>query len=239
MGYKGCVCKKCLIWNIAEIPNEETRIFSRSYHICDPQRLREAQSVTDIPGTIHKQRQELISLLVYVVNSIAKQGLVDLIAVEVPASIFDTRLNSYEEYVDLNSLQSVTFDLAYRAAKDGKTMINTTDLQEFFGIFETTLGFFSLTINKVKCYFFVYIANGLAPQNIKYLRLLRESPKTTEIGITTAINKELKDTFIDGPLTPVPSLRPDKFRSPLQNPTIYELLNIPEVLFLGARSGCG
>ena len=121
LGYKGRVCKKCLIWNIAEIPNEETRIFSRSYHTCDPQRLQEAQFVTDIPGTINKRRQELISLLVYVVNSIAKQqGLVDLTAVEVPASIFDAHLNSYEEYVDLNSLQSVTLDWAYRAAKRGQ-----------------------------------------------------------------------------------------------------------------------
>jgi hypothetical protein len=107
-------------------------------------------------------------------------------------------------------------------------MINTTDLQEFLGIFEATLGFFSLTINKVKRYFFVYIANGLAPQNIKYLKLLRESPKTTEIGITTTINKELNGMFINGPLT-VPSLRPDKIGFPLQNPTIYELLNIPKM----------
>jgi hypothetical protein len=119
-------------------------------------------------------------------------------------------------------------------------MINTTDLQKFLGILEATLGFFSLTINKVKRYFFVYIANGLAPQNIIYLKLLRESPKTTEIGITTAIDKELKDMFIDGPQTTIPSLRPNKFRSPLQNPTIYELISIPEaMLFLRAGSGPG
>ena len=84
----------------------------------------------------------------------------------------------------------------------------------------------------------MHIANGLAPQNIKYLKLLRESPKTTEIGITTAIDKELKDVSIYEPQTAIPSLRPDKFRSPLQNPTIYELINIPEaMLFLQARSG--
>jgi hypothetical protein len=57
------------------------------------------------------------------VNSIAKQGLVDLFAVEVPASIFDTRLNNHEEYIDLDSLQSVTLGWAYRAAKEGKTML--------------------------------------------------------------------------------------------------------------------
>jgi hypothetical protein len=96
LAYNGHVCKKCLIWHFAEIPNEETRILSRSYHTCSPERLREAQSVTDIPGTIHKQRQELISWLTFLVNSIAnQQGLVDLIAVEVPAHIFDVRLNNH------------------------------------------------------------------------------------------------------------------------------------------------
>jgi hypothetical protein len=86
----------------------------------------------------------------------------------------------------------------------------------------------------------VYIANGLEPQNIKYLKLLRESPKTTEISITTTINKELKDMFIDGSQTAIPSLRPNKFRSPLQNPSIYELIDIPEaMLFLRLRSGPG
>jgi hypothetical protein len=54
------------------------------------------------------------------VNSIAKQGLVDLVAVEVPASIFDVRLNNHEEYIDLDS---VTLGWAYRAAKEGKTML--------------------------------------------------------------------------------------------------------------------
>ena len=120
LGYKGHVCKKCLIWNIEEIPNEETRIL-RSYHTCDPQRLRDAQSVTDIPGTIHKQRHELISLLAYVVNSIThQQGRVDLIAVEVPASIFHAHLNNYEECIDLDSLQSVTLGWAYSPSKRGQ-----------------------------------------------------------------------------------------------------------------------
>ena len=188
LGYKGRVCKKCLIWHFSEIPNEETRILSRSYHTCSPQRLREARSIIDIPGTIHKQRQELISWLTFLVNSIAnQQGLVDLIAVEVPAHIFDVRLNNHEEYIDLDSLQSVSLDWAYRAAKDGKIMISTTNLLEFLNVFEATLGFFGLTINKVKRYFFVYIANGLEPQNIKYLKPLRESPKITEIGIITGM----------------------------------------------------
>lgn len=233
LGWKGYVCKKCLSFEFRSVSDDVKRISLKSNHICDPQRVKQAQFVTDIRSTINKQRQELIFYLYYLtytVNPIANQHeLVDLTAVEVPASIFDARLNSYEEYIDLNSLQSVTLGWAYRAAKEGKTMINTTDLQEFLCIFEATLGFFSLTINKVKRYFFVYIANGLAPQNIKYLRHLRESPKTTEIGITTVIDKESKDMFIDGPQTAIQSLRSDKFRFPLQNPTIYELLNIPGI----------
>ncbi|MGA9154850.1 MAG: hypothetical protein WBZ36_30055 [Candidatus Nitrosopolaris sp.] len=232
LGWKGYVCKKCFSFEFRSISDDVKRISVKSNHTCYPQTLREALFVTDIPGTINKRRQELIYCLTYMVNSIAKQGLVDLTAVEVPANIFDTRLNSYEEYIDLNSLQSVTLDWAYRVAKEGKIMINTTDLQGFLGIFEATLGFFSLTINKVKRYFFVYITNGLAPQNIKYLKLLRESPKTTEIDITTAIDKELKDVSIYEPQTAIPSLRPDKFRSPLQNPTIYELINIPEAFVI-------
>jgi len=63
------------------------------------------------------------------------------------------------------------------------------------------LGFFRLTINGVKRYF-VYIANGLAPSDIKYLRkLLRVEP---EVGSTMnyyAKKKEWKDMFIDGPQT--------------------------------------
>jgi hypothetical protein len=39
-------------------------------------------------------------------------------------------------------------------------------------IFEATLGFFRLTIDGVKRYFFVYIAKGLEPPDIKYLKKL-------------------------------------------------------------------
>jgi hypothetical protein len=49
-------------------------------------------------------------------------------------------------------------------------MINKNDLAEFLAIFEATLGFFRLTINGVERYFFVYIAKGLEPGDIKYLK---------------------------------------------------------------------
>ncbi|MGC1929306.1 MAG: hypothetical protein WA667_10060 [Candidatus Nitrosopolaris sp.] len=45
-------------------------------------------------------------------------------------------LDSYEEYVDLDCLQSITLEWAYGAAKKGKTMINKNDLAEFLAIFE-------------------------------------------------------------------------------------------------------
>jgi hypothetical protein len=136
---------------------------------CNPQRLSEAQFVTDIPGTICKLRQQLILYLTIIVSDIAKQQeVVDLISVEIPTSVFDNRL--LEEYVDLDSLQSVTLDWAYGAAKEDKTMINKIVLAEFLAIFEATLGFFRLTIDGVKRYFFVYIAKGLEPRDIKYVK---------------------------------------------------------------------
>jgi hypothetical protein len=171
LGYKGHVCKECLSWRIEVIPDDEKRLL-RSDHTCDPQQLQKAQSVTDIPGTVRKRRQGLIFYLTLMVNDMTRQQeLVDLTAVEVTASVFDIRLNNHEECIDLDSLDSVTLDWVYRAAKEGKTMINRIDLQEFLVIFEATLGFFRLTIDGVKRYFFVYIAKGLEPWDIKYLRL--------------------------------------------------------------------
>ncbi|MFZ0511690.1 MAG: hypothetical protein WAM14_08800, partial [Candidatus Nitrosopolaris sp.] len=119
LGFKGYVCKKCLSFEFKYIFDDVERISLKSNHACNPQRLHEAQFVTDIPGTINKRRQELISCLTFIVNDIAKQQeLMDLTVVEIPASVFDSRLNSYEEYVDLDSLQCVTLDWAYRAAKE-------------------------------------------------------------------------------------------------------------------------
>jgi hypothetical protein len=142
--------------------------------------------------------------------------VVDLTAVEVPASVVDIRSNNYEDYVDLDSVQSDTLDWAYHAAKEGKITINRRELQEFLVIFEATLGFFLLTIDGVKRYFFVYIENGLETSDIMCLKLLRvESPTTTEIGIkmsySAITDEEWKEMFMDRPLATIPPSRPDKF----------------------------
>jgi hypothetical protein len=233
LGLKGYVCKKCLSFEFKCIFDDVKRISLKSNHTCNLQKLHEVQFVMDVSGTLDKLRQEMISYLTYTVNEIAKkQELVDLTAVEIPASLFDSRSDRYEEYIDLDSLQSVKLDWTYRVAEEGKITSNTIDLREFLDIFEGTLGFLRLTIHGIKRYFFVYIANGLDHRDIKFLKLLRvQSPTTTEIGITMnyfAMNKEWKDMFIDGPKTRIPPLRPDKFNFLLQNPTRYKTLNISE-----------
>jgi hypothetical protein len=66
-------------------------------------------------------------------------------------------------------------------------MINTIDLAEFLAIFEATLGFFRLTIDGVERYFFVYVAKGLEPGGIKYLKkIIRVNTymNATDRGIT-------------------------------------------------------
>ncbi|MGA8080500.1 MAG: hypothetical protein WB988_01455, partial [Candidatus Nitrosopolaris sp.] len=50
-----------------------------------------------------------LSLLILIMDFLQ---LLQLNPVEFPASVFDSRLDSYEEYVDLDSLQSVTLDWA-------------------------------------------------------------------------------------------------------------------------------
>jgi hypothetical protein len=217
LGYKGHVCKKCHSWEIEVIPDDEKRILSKPNHTCDPNRLHEAQSVTDTAGTIYKRRQELIAYLpLFCVNNIFdQQEILNLAAVEIPPSAFDNRSDSYEEYVDLDTLPSGTPDWAYGAVKDGKTVISRTDLAEFLNVFEATLGFFRLTIYGVKHYFFVYIPRGLDPKDIKYLKKFLDADTliTTSMSITmknSVISKEWKDMFIDGRLPGIPPLRPDK-----------------------------
>jgi hypothetical protein len=219
LGYKGHVCKKCLSWRIEEIRDDEKRILSKSNHTCDPQKLHEAQSVTDATGTIYKRRrQELISYLPIfcVINIYNQQELLNLAAVEIPPSVFDNWSDSYEEYVDLDTSPSGTPDWAYGAVKKGKTVINRTDLGEFLNIFEATLGFFRLTMYGVKHYFFVYIVKGLEPSDIKYIKKFLDADTliTTSMSIAmnnSVINREWKDMFIDGPLTCIPPLKPGKF----------------------------
>jgi hypothetical protein len=105
---------------------------------------------------------------------------------------------------------------SYGAVKEGKTVINRTDLAEFLNIFEATLGFFRLTIDGVKHYFFVYIAKGLEPRDIKYLKKFLEADTPITTGVSIAMNngvtdREWKETFIDRPLVSIPPSRPDKF----------------------------
>jgi hypothetical protein len=191
LGYKGHVCKECLSWRIEVIPDDEKRLL-KSDHTCDPQTLQKAQSVTDIPGTIRKRRQELIFYLTLAcANNIYNQQELVGLAVEVSASVFDIRLNNYEECIDLDSLESVTPDWVYRAVKEGKTMINRIDLQEFLVIFEATLGFFRLTIDGVKRYFFVYIAKGLEPWDIKYLKKFFNTDSPITMNPTQSTVSEL------------------------------------------------
>jgi hypothetical protein len=229
LGYKGHVCKKCLSFEFRPIFDDVKGISLKSNHVCNPQKLSEALHVTEASATINKRRQELISCLTVMLNGVAKQAeVIDLTAVEVPASVFDIRSNNYEDYVDLDSVQSDTLGWAYHAAKGGKTTINRRDLQEFLFIFEATLGFFSLTIDGVKRYFFVYIENGLETSDIRCLKLLRvESPTTTEIGIKMSYfaitNEEWKDMFMDGQLTSFPPLRPDKFNFLSRDPTTFDV----------------
>ncbi|MGB8938384.1 MAG: hypothetical protein WCC17_25105 [Candidatus Nitrosopolaris sp.] len=86
LGFKGYVCKKCLSFEFVPIFDDVKRTSLKSRHACNPQKLHEAQFVTDIPGTIHNRRQELTSCLTFIVNEIAKQ----------------------QQLVDLNKFQSVT-----------------------------------------------------------------------------------------------------------------------------------
>jgi hypothetical protein len=225
LGVKGHICEKCFSFEIAPILNDEKMTSLKSKHMCGTQSQ-------DIAGTIfYKRKQELIFQLTSIVNYMAKQHeLVDLAAVEIPASVFDSRLDSYEDHVDLDYFRSSTPNWAHHAIKERKIVINRTDLAEFLDIFIATLGFFKLTIDGEKRCFFVYIANELEPSNIKYLeKLLRLEPTlTTGMGVPmnhSAINKEWKDIFIEGPHTMFP-LRPDKFSFRFQNPSTAQTLNI-------------
>jgi hypothetical protein len=150
-----------------------------------------------------------------------------------PSSVFDNRSDSYEEYVDLNTLPSGIPDWAYDAVRDGKTIINKTQLKQFLDIFEATLGFLRLTIDGVKHYFFVYIAKGLEPRDIKYLKEFLDADTliTTGISITannSVINKEWKDMFKDSPLTNTLPLRSDKLNFLSKNQTKFKALNFSD-----------
>lgn len=88
--------RNALSFEIVPMVDDEKMTSLKSKHMCG------AQS-PDIGRTIiHTRKQELIFCLTSIVNCMAKQHeLVDLTAVEIPASVFDSQLDSYEEYVDL------------------------------------------------------------------------------------------------------------------------------------------
>jgi hypothetical protein len=106
LGYKGHVCKKCFSFEYKPIFDDVKSTSLKSNHACNPQKLYEALFVTDTSATMSKR----VLCLTYIVNVlIAKnQEQADLTAVEVPARVFDNRLDSYEEYVDVHSLPSGT-----------------------------------------------------------------------------------------------------------------------------------
>jgi hypothetical protein len=106
LGFKGYVCDKCFHFWCNLIFDDERRIVLKSNHTCDPQKLNEVHLYTDISGTMHRKRQELISfisLITVVFNNMITQQELDLTAVEIPSSVFDNRSDSYEEYVDLDT----------------------------------------------------------------------------------------------------------------------------------------
>ena len=112
-----------------------------------------------------------------------------------------------EEYVDLNSLSSGTaIDWAYDVATGYKTKIDKIVLSQFLAIFNATLGFFRLNIGGTRRYFFTYIAKGLQPWDIEYLKNLDKAPDAS-----IAWNDMVQ--FVNTPFTnePIPMLRLDIF----------------------------
>jgi hypothetical protein len=163
LGFKGYGCDKCLTFGFEQIFDHPKRTSLKVNHICNTQRLSEAQFVRDKATTVKQRRQELILHLTMIVDHIFQQEPIELAAVEIPYYVFE-KPNS-EEYVDLDTLSSGTaFDWAYDVATGYKTKIDKIVLSQFLAIFNATLGFFRLKIDGTKRYFFTYIAKGLQPQ---------------------------------------------------------------------------
>ncbi len=222
LGFKGYVCEKCMSLEIAHIFDDVKRTSLRPKHICNQQKLYEAQFVVDIQGTITKLRQELVGDLMIIVNNMMQQQeLIDLAAVEITDSVFDKPL--YEDCVDLDSFQpGTTVDWAYAAAKVGKIMINKIELAEFLSTFEATLGFFRLTIDRTQRFFFAYIAKELEPRDIEYLKNLYSVDADLRNGIGGNIHNHASNIaendmvqFVEVPFAkePVPMLRLNIFRA--------------------------
>jgi hypothetical protein len=171
LGYKGYGCDKCLTFGFEQIFDHPTMTSLKVNHICNTQRLHEAQSVKDIATTAKQRRQELILYLTMIVDHIFQQEPIELAAVEIPYYVFEKPIS--EEYVDLDSVSSGTaIDWAYDVATGYKINIDKIVLSQFLAIFNATLGFFRLKIDGTKRYFFAYIAKGLQPWDIEYLKNL-------------------------------------------------------------------
>lgn len=76
----------------------------------------------------------------------------DLTPLEIPSSVFlDNKSDGFEEsVVDVDNIASGTPHWASGAVKEGKAVINRSDLAQFLDIFEATLGFLRLKIDRIK-----------------------------------------------------------------------------------------
>ncbi|HET7148633.1 MAG TPA: hypothetical protein VFI73_09070 [Candidatus Nitrosopolaris sp.] len=222
LGYKGYGCDKCLTFGFEQI-FDHPRTSLKVNHICNTQRLSEAQFVRDKATILKQRRQELVLQLTMIVDYIFQQEPIELSAVEIPYYVFE-KPNS-EEYVDLDSLSSSTaIDWAYDVARGYKIKIDNIVLSRFLAIFNATLGFFRLKIDGTNRYFFTYIAKGLQPWDIEYLKNLDKSADANHDS-NIAWNDMVQ--FVDTPCTngPIPMLRLDKFRATISNRTGSNISN--------------
>jgi hypothetical protein len=209
LGFKGYGCDKCLTFGFEQIFDHPKRTSLKINHTCNTQRLSESQFVRDKETTVKQRRQELILHLTMIVDHIFQQEPIELVAVEIPYYVFEKPIS--EEYVDLDSLSSGTaIDWAYDVATKYKTKIDKIVLSQFLAIFNATLGFFRLKIDGTKQYFFTYIAKGLQPWDIEYLKNLDKAADANRDS-NAASNDMVQ--FVDAPVTngPIPMLRLDIF----------------------------
>jgi hypothetical protein len=220
LGYKAYGCDKCLTFGFEQI-FDHAKTSLKVNHICNPQRLYEAQFVRDIATTVQQRRQELILYLTFIVDQMFQQEPIDLVALEIPDYVFEKPIS--EEYVDLDSLSSgIDIDWAYNVAQGHKTKIDKIMLAQFLAIFNATLGFFRLKIDGAKRYFFTYIAKGLEPRDIKYLKNLYTANANISNGNGGNIHNHVSNIawndmvqFVDTPIAnePIPMLILDIFRT--------------------------
>lgn len=220
LGYKAYGCDKCLDFGIEQIFDHAKKTSLKLHHECDRQRLYKAQFASDIAKTIQQRRQELILYLTFIVDQTFQHEPIDLVAVEIPDCVFEKPIS--EDYVDLGSLSlssGTAIDWAYNVALGHKTKIDRIVLAQFLAIFNATLGFFRLKIDGTKRYFFTYIAKGLEPRDIEFLKNLYAADASISNGNihNHASNIAWNDMvqFVNTPFTNelIPMLRLDIFRA--------------------------